>query len=273
MKIGIILNGELRFKDKDHIDKFNKNIDDCNVYIITYKKYEKYVDLIKNVKYCFFCEDKNDIEVPTMYQWWNLQEILRKNINFFENSILFRLRTDVGIENININKFINENHSMNDFDNVIFSRTDLFFYSSTKNIMDLFYSYYNFLKDNYFKKKKYTINYENIIKSDFNAGKFTWINYPRKIFEEFIVTKWYGEVLNLDKETFKNIVHKNLIDLKKINNNSDFNDNDFINGGGNKLFASERFFACYTTQKFILKLSPIKTNGLYQNRKKFNYQL
>ncbi len=265
MKIAVIITGQLRFRDRNHLINFKEKLEDYDTYISTYTKYKFHASKLTTLDKCIFFRE-NDIKVSqnNMLQWYHLDSLIQ---NFSEKlkkyEIIIKLRTDIDFPNIEILK------NCEILPDTIYSCTDILFYSTTSHFLKTFTLFWGEILSHYTNSSGTykSINYRNVINSagpleatQEMGARFTWLIVPKLIF-------------SINFNEFKNKIRENMKFLDRLNSNqtrySDFVNYRFGNTT-NIPFSSEQIFClhCFDLGKLENSKIPIQ---LYRDRHVFNY--
>jgi hypothetical protein len=267
MKVALIITGQLRFRNRDHLIDFKNKVDGFDIYISTYSKYKFHASKLSNSNRYLLHREK-DIKVPmnNMLQWFHLNSIISRHSTELEKyDCIIKLRTDIDF--INLNTLIHSIHSIDP--NTIYSCTDIFFYANSRHFLKTFSGFWESIFDEYTNSSGLykTINYRNILESADNlletqemGSRFTWLIVPK-----FIFSKNFNEL--------KENIRENLKFLERLNNNKT-RYNDFNNYRFDKInnipFSSEQIFCLHSFSFGKVENSKIVIK-LYGDRHLFNY--
>lgn len=170
MKIAVLINGELRFKNNDDLNKFKYIFREFDIFISTYKKFKKEAELLSDK--ILYVNDNLKLRRHE-YQWYHLNNILKNFKNeLLEYYCIVRMRTDILMEKLSLSY---ENFS-NLEENTLYTKTDWIFYGLSKHFYYCFENFYKEIYNNYNVKNDVyiPINYNNILKSDLVNGFIKW---------------------------------------------------------------------------------------------------
>jgi len=181
MKKAILITGQMRFIDNDHLTCFINMIEKYDVFICTYKKSEQVARKISN-NILFF--DDFSYKIPkkkNIFQWIHLDILLKNYKNILLNyDILYKIRTDITFDEKIFDSEVKEN--------TIYLRSDLLFYGKTNHFYDTFNDFYESIYKLYWGKSNtyVPLNYNNILKISDNDFKFIkrwgFLIFPKKIY-------------------------------------------------------------------------------------------
>lgn len=247
-KIAILINGELRFDNKLHLERFKSMISDYDVYISTYPTYESIgKELTDN---CIIADTK--LPQGNMYQWFHLDNIIKKwKDALLGYDIIIKIRTDIEYKNFSFD-------DLSVLPNTIYPQTDQIFYGVSTHFVNCFDDMFDNVMNLYFKKSQHyyiPLNYQNILDSQSDVDvKVGWLRLPKIIY-----SKTLSELQTKIKE-YK---------LDYLSENS--NNLEIIDGQKSGYpFTSERCFLIQSINKGLLGKSQI-FGKLMDKRKKFNY--
>lgn len=270
MKVALVITGELRFRNREHLIDFKNKVDGFDIYISTYNKYKFHASKLTKLENCLFHREK-EIKVPmnNMLQWLHLNSIISRYSQELEKyDCIVKLRTDIDF--INLNTLIHHNESINSIDpNTIYSCTDILFYADARHFLKTFAGFWDSILDDYTNSSGLykAINYRNILDSEDNlletqemGARFSWLIVPKFIF-------------SVNFNELKENIRKNLKFLERLNNNeTSFNDfkNYRFDKIGNRQFSSEQIFCLHSFSYGKMENSKIVIK-LYNDRHLFNY--
>ena len=176
MKIAILITGELRVKDENHLKQLEKAYKGYDLFISTYKEYEKICIRLK-AKYIFLeqkiknhgLEDQHGHSLNHVWQWAHIENV----VNHFEEDLkdydtLMKVRTDY-----------EKNGRLDNIENILGSvrpqalyvNWDYLFYARSNHFINVFREIFSDIKKEYFgKNNEYIdINYRNLMDSNCNC--------------------------------------------------------------------------------------------------------
>jgi len=255
-KIGLLIAGKLRFKNKRKFTLFLNSIEGYDIFISTYTIYEKLAKKItNNVIFLDKHPDYKTTYQSNMYQWFHLQNLIREyKTTLVDYVILYRLRTDIKFHMKLFNQIV--------VTNTIYSIRDLLFFGETMHFIKLFENFFDDILNTYYGKptRYININYTNFINTKMPIYKWRWFTYPQFIFSENFNTLKDNIIANMDK-------------LNDIN--TDNNTCKFVSFMPHEIikplkFSSERIFPLHCINYGFIEGINLKIN-LYKGRKEFNY--
>lgn len=267
MKVAIIVIGQLRFRNREHLIDFKNKIDGFDTFVSTYNKYRFHASKLTSFDRCIFHREQNiRVSMNNMLQWYHLDSIIEKYSKELEDyDIIIKLRTDIDF--IKLDLALKMCGSLDS--NTIYSCTDILFYAKTEHFLHIFRYFWENILDDYANSSGLykSINYKNIIDSNDNilatqdmGARFTWLIVPRFIFSESF-------------NVFKENIRKNITFLERLNGNktkySDFKNYRF-ESIGNRVFSSEQIFCLHCFNCGKIENSKIKIK-LLSDRHTFNY--
>lgn len=262
----------------------DKNIE-YDVFIYTYKRYEKYISYFKNVRIVRYIEDneecvKRENKIRTLsqpsniFQYYNLQICFKMMEKYMVNNnitfdFIYRIRP-----NSDTTQYIKPDMSIPLFlpkiseDDVLYAKSDQY-YVGSYNAMKKVVNMCDYIMDNYYgvdKQNQYwEINYETISKSDMNTIRFDMLVYPSIININDIESFTRAKRINGDitpyinsKNKLRTAIRKNLKQLKKYKYTKGDKLVTSSSGSKNRAFRAEKSFVHYVTSicNLIIKELP-----------------
>lgn len=215
-----------------------------DVFILTYKKYNEYIQRIPNVRICKFIEDNQEwineenkiskMNNPHIYQFYKLKIVFELMENYKNNNNLYydavyKIRIDVYKPNyrgvcshcnqlawyIKIDPsepfYVPENIAKDE----IFVKTDQYFIGTFDTIKKVS-KFYDYIYTDFFDDNKYfKLNYDALIKSDMNTIRYDTFVYPNIIDQSSIDNFTYAPCPELHKiNVNENTTYLNMINSK-----------------------------------------------------------
>jgi len=296
MRVLVIINGVLRIRDKQHLERCLKFLGGSDVIIASYNKnrsvgkifsdecnvieQEYFVDKpIEETEYYekiraeseraasknqenglgpIRCNPERVVTPGRMNQWYLLDRAMKLYKNY-ENTYDFivRYRTDTEFDKENLKLAIEKYHK--DLDqNTLWCKSDIFFFSTEQHFLKLFSDMWQYCYDNFGKNDIYLdVNWENLLSSDLESFRFPRFYFPRKLFPDRS---------SIQPANLKRVISENLSDL--CNNRFDRDDcHSFWTN--NRPIASEKYFALKGLEG-IIKKTEIDCK-LMKSRGSFNF--
>ena len=269
--LAIVIPGELRFKDKVHLETFVKYIEGYDTYISTRHEYKELASKL-STNYTL-TSNREQLYPGRMYQWYHLQNILQSyHYLLSKYTTVVKLRTDVNYNTSLMNVF-----SKHDKDDILYANSDRTFYTSGLMFIQIFTDIFNkFKKYMNTGGTYYPINYDNLLKSEikhlpdvkYNDSvilRTEWLVYPSNIYTRRAPTNrckksmesWKRDVL------YKN-VKQNRDTVSPVHKFTNFNK------PYNIAFPSEKYFALHAINNAVVKASRLYGSLMY-DRKEFCY--
>ena len=268
MKVAVIINGQLRFDDKDHLEQINKLTNKCDVYIKTYKKYEKLLPLLNYKKVLPFITNENYKYLPREMQFKTLQSVL-KEVDLSGYDVIVKIRTDADFTFSNL---YDQLKKVDIKDSIVYSASDIFFYANAKHFIYVFNNIYDFfIENNVFNSDKerrpILPNYNNLAYSNFycNGSRLTrwcWVLFPKYI--------KYGQRWDSLKENIKN--EKERLESDRNSPREMSNYHRYTEVWVHEGFCSERWFVQFVLEKSVFYPPQFKKVNLKdrEDRKSYN---
>lgn len=183
MKIACIINGQLRVKDKTHLETLNRQLSGCDVYIRTYPEYTRTANALAHKRCVIGSAPK--VPLPNLYQYWTLQDIVRTyKEELLEYDLIFRYRTDLQMKIPNLAQHLREYTFT---DSTFYAKTDWIYCCKPKLFIEMFENVYDTILQRYINRESeyVPIHWDNLIQSLYSGyGHFRnhWLNYPTQYF-------------------------------------------------------------------------------------------
>lgn len=211
----LLINGELRFNNIDHLENFKKHTTNFDIFICTYEKYEK---LAKNITRNYIIAEHFEIPKwrPTI-QWFTLDKLLKNySTELSSYDTIIRSRTDLCILNVNNCSFYEDVYNQKFLNQKFYAYHDYIFGSDSKTFIRLFKNYYND-KVLYYSKDFKThhmgnyinFNIDNLLEVENRCMNFHWLTYPN------------DRINSLDVKVLKENILKYIKNPKKNNKDKD----------------------------------------------------
>ena len=255
-RIAIIINGCLRFYSEDNVKLINSITNKCDVFIKTYKEYEKYLEYLNYKKNLTFI-DKNKVTVNNSFlQFYSLQESLTE-YDFTSYDVIVRIRTDTNFWFNNIYDIISQTNIK---DNIIYMASDVLFYAKSNHFINTFKNIYDYFINinahNSDREHRAILpNYENLSNSILNTKgsfitKWRWMLFPK--FLNILPITSNSEIIKILKSN-KEVLIKERENTKSFNNYRRLSDVKVYD-----VFSSERWFVQFVVDKSIFHPSDLK---------------
>ena len=265
MRIAVLITGQLRFRDRNHLIEFKDKLGNHDTFISTYTKYRFHASKLTSLDRClFFRENEIRVTQNNMLQWYHLDSLIHKFSEILNQyDTIIKIRTDINLPSIETLK------STEVLPDTIYACTDILFYGTATHFLKTFTLFWNEIVSEYTNSSGTykNINYRNILSSNGHlsdtqemGARFTWLIVPTFIFSENFIE-------------FKKNISENLKFLDRLNTNqtkySDFKNYRF-GDTVNIPFSSEQIFClhCFDCGKVENSKLPIQ---LYIDRHVFNY--
>ena len=243
MKKAILITGQMRFLDNDHLSNFIDMLVGYDIFICTYKKSEQVARKISNNVLFFDDFSYKRPNRKNIFQWIHLDILLKNYKNRLLNyDILYKIRTDL--------KFDKELFNANVEENKIYLKSDLLFYGRTNHFYHTFNDFYESIYNLYWGKSNsyFPLNYNNILKISDNDFRFiirwSWLIFPKKI---------YNKNFSLLKKNIKEHIINNIPIVDE--------DTEFTNHNSRlPVFTTEKSILIHCINKGIIAGIPFKIN-------------
>ena len=269
--LAIVIPGELRFKDENHLKTFAKYIEGYDVYISTRFEYKELASYL-STNY-ILTPDREQTYPGRMYQWFHLQNILQSyHYTLSKYTTILKLRTDIIYNTTLASAFKHHNK-----DNILYTNSDRIFYTSGHTFIHIFADIFNKFKkymgtgDEYFP-----INYDNLLNTEikqlpgvsYNDSvilRTEWLVYPDNIYTHRAPAKRCKKSMEMWK---RNILYKNIIKQRDSPIPSQKFTN--LNKPRNITFPCEKYYALHAINNTVVK-APQLYGSLMSDRKELCY--
>ena len=269
MRVLVIINGVLRIRDEQHLERCLGFLGGCDLIISSYEKNKPigkiFSDKLNVVGQEYFTDqpmvgteyyEKVKSGPAQLNQWYLLDRAIKLYKNNEENyDFIVRYRTDTEFDEENL-KLAIEKYHVDTNQNTLWCKSDFFFFSTGRHFLKLFSNMWQYCYDNFGKNDIYLdVNWENLLLSDLGCFRFARFYFPRKFFPDRD---------SIQPANLKRVISENLSDF--LNNGFDKDDcHSFWTN--NAPIASEKFFALRglegTIKRTDIDLRLMKSRGSF----------
>ena len=185
--VAVVLNGQLRFRDHQHFRGFKEDLDNVNVFIATYAKYNALALLLTERSRIVHIDEAivaASVSHRPLLQWLSLELALRQ----FRHEILsccdvvVRSRTDID-HRLDYARLVPAGPG------AVHCQSDVLFFATSSTFFTVFESMYRTSSEQYMNRVDDSagplyvpLAWENLLQSDLSNVKWWWLHLPVEVF-------------------------------------------------------------------------------------------